>query len=123
MNLSAKSKHAFLRLFRPVLPFRFGLLINPAFKQVTKCASEAQQNQSASVLNDEDHSREARPRRKIDLAKLQQADCHLFECRVNKSAFLKANTVESMLKIGALENSLKGTHPETLLRIKVEIDT
>ena len=83
MNLSAKSKHAFLRLFRPVLPFRFGLLISPSFKQVTKCASEAQQNQSASVLNDEDHSREARPRRKIDLAKLQQADCHLFECRVN----------------------------------------
>lgn len=40
-----------------------------------------------------------------------------------KSAFLKANTVESMLKIGALEHSLKGTHPETLLRIKVEIDT
>jgi hypothetical protein len=60
-------------------------LINPAFKQVTKCASEAQQNQSASVLNDEDHSREARPRRKIDLAKLQQADCHLFECRVNNA--------------------------------------
>lgn len=40
-----------------------------------------------------------------------------------KSAFLKANTYESMLKIGVLERSLKGTHPETLLRIKVEIDT
>lgn len=40
-----------------------------------------------------------------------------------KSAFLKANTVESLLKIGALETGLKGTHPETLLRIKVEIDT
>lgn len=40
-----------------------------------------------------------------------------------KSAFLKANTVESLLKIGVLESNLKGTHPETLLRIKVEIDT
>jgi hypothetical protein len=40
-----------------------------------------------------------------------------------KSAFLKANTFESLLKIGVLESSLKGTHPETLLRIKVEIDT
>lgn len=40
-----------------------------------------------------------------------------------KSAFLKANTVESLLKIGVLESTLKGTHPETLLRIKVEIDT
>ena len=40
-----------------------------------------------------------------------------------KSAFLKANTVESLLKIGVLESDLKGTHPETLLRIKVEIDT
>lgn len=40
-----------------------------------------------------------------------------------KSAFLKANTLESMLKIGALQGSLKGMHPETLLRIKVEIDT
>ena len=40
-----------------------------------------------------------------------------------KSAFLKANTIESLLKIGELERNLKGTHPETLLRIKVEIDT
>src|SRR5437764_8723275 len=40
-----------------------------------------------------------------------------------KSAFLKTNTVESLLKIGTLESSLKGIHPETLLRIKVEIDT
>jgi predicted nucleotidyltransferase component of viral defense system len=40
-----------------------------------------------------------------------------------KSAFLKANTLESLLKIGVSESSLKGKHPETLLRIKVEIDT
>jgi predicted nucleotidyltransferase component of viral defense system len=40
-----------------------------------------------------------------------------------KSAFLKANTLESLLKIGVLERHLKHTHPETLLRIKVEIDT
>jgi rfaE bifunctional protein nucleotidyltransferase chain/domain len=72
-----------------------GRFINPAFKQVTKCASEAQQNQSASVLNDEDHSREARPRRKIDLAKLQQADCHLFECRVNNGAHEFCNCLAS----------------------------
>ncbi len=85
--------------------------INPASKWVTRCASEARLNQSDSVLNDEDHSREAvktregpvdlrsakqvqcpwaqtgpvgRPRRKIDLAKPQQADCHPFGCRVNK---------------------------------------
>lgn len=31
--------------------------------------------------------------------------------------------MESLLKIGTLEAGLKGTHPETLLRIKVEIDT
>jgi len=40
-----------------------------------------------------------------------------------KSAFLKMNTVESLLKIGVLGDDLKGTHPEMLLRIKVEIDT
>lgn len=40
-----------------------------------------------------------------------------------KSAFLKANTVESLLKIGAVQSHLKGMHPETLLRIKIEIDT
>ncbi len=40
-----------------------------------------------------------------------------------KSAFLKTNTLESLLKIGVLESKLKGTHPEMLLRIKVEIDT
>ncbi len=40
-----------------------------------------------------------------------------------KSAFLKTNTVESLLKIGTLGSGLKSTHPEALLRIKVEIDT
>lgn len=40
-----------------------------------------------------------------------------------KSAFLKANTVESLLKIGMRKGSLKEKHPEALLRIKVEIDT
>lgn len=40
-----------------------------------------------------------------------------------QSAFLKTNTLESMLKIGISEGSMKGTHPETILRIKVEIDT
>ena len=57
-----------------------GLLevISPAFKQVTKGASEAQQNQSGIVLNDEDHSHEARPRKKIDLAKLQLCYLSLF---------------------------------------------
>jgi len=40
-----------------------------------------------------------------------------------KSAFLKASTLESLLKIGMSEGNLKGTHPEMLLRIKVEIDT
>jgi predicted nucleotidyltransferase component of viral defense system len=40
-----------------------------------------------------------------------------------KSAFLKANTMESLLKIGVVESTLRGTHSETLLRIKIEIDT
>ncbi len=40
-----------------------------------------------------------------------------------RSAFLKTNTVESLLKIGSRESHLKGMHPEAFLRIKVEIDT
>lgn len=39
------------------------------------------------------------------------------------SAFLKANAYQEMLKIGVGQSSLKGLHPETSLRIKVEIDT
>ncbi len=40
-----------------------------------------------------------------------------------KSAFLKANTLQEMLKIGVKSKDLKGMHPESLIRIKVEIDT
>ncbi len=40
-----------------------------------------------------------------------------------KSAFLKTPTVQELLKIGVHTNILKGVHPETLIRIKVEIDT
>lgn len=40
-----------------------------------------------------------------------------------KSAFLKTPTVQELLKIGVHSNILKGVHPETLIRIKVEIDT
>jgi predicted nucleotidyltransferase component of viral defense system len=40
-----------------------------------------------------------------------------------KSAFLKTPTVQELLKIGVHSNILKGVHRETLIRIKVEIDT
>lgn len=40
-----------------------------------------------------------------------------------KSAFLKTPTVQELLKIGVHSNLLKGIHPESLIRIKIEIDT
>lgn len=40
-----------------------------------------------------------------------------------KSAFLKTPTVQELLKIGVHSNILKGVHTETMIRIKVEIDT
>jgi len=40
-----------------------------------------------------------------------------------KSAFLKTPTVQELLKIGIHSSILKGVHPETMIRIKVEIDT
>ena len=40
-----------------------------------------------------------------------------------KSAFLKTPTVQELLKVGVHSDFLKGIHPETLIRIKVEIDT
>ncbi len=40
-----------------------------------------------------------------------------------KSAFLKTPTVQELIKIGVHSDFFKGIHPETLIRIKVEIDT
>ena len=40
-----------------------------------------------------------------------------------KSAFLKTPTVQELIKIGVHSDLLKGVHPETMIRIKVEIDT
>ncbi len=40
-----------------------------------------------------------------------------------KSAFLKTPTVQEQLKIGVHSDLLKGVHPETLIRVKIEIDT
>jgi predicted nucleotidyltransferase component of viral defense system len=40
-----------------------------------------------------------------------------------KSAFLKTQTVQELLKIGVHTDFLKGVHKETLIRIKVEVDT
>lgn len=40
-----------------------------------------------------------------------------------QSAFLKANTNLSLLTIGIKKEDLKGSHPETTIKIKVEIDT
>src|ERR1700722_8767803 len=86
--------------------------INPRLKKVTICASEAKPNRrgKAPVLKEEHHCRRARAAEtrespvdfrsakqvngsepgtmKIDLAKPQPADCHLFEARVNKLLFL-----------------------------------
>jgi predicted nucleotidyltransferase component of viral defense system len=40
-----------------------------------------------------------------------------------RSAFLKTPTVQELLKVGVPNNLLKGVHPDSLIRIKVEIDT
>lgn len=40
-----------------------------------------------------------------------------------RSAFLKTNTLESLIQVGATESSLKGMHSRVMIRIKVEIDT
>jgi len=39
-----------------------------------------------------------------------------------KSAFLKANTFQELIKIGVPQGELHGVHPDTTIRIKVEID-
>lgn len=41
----------------------------------------------------------------------------------SKSAFLKTPTVQELLKIGVHTSLVKGVHPETLIRVKIEIDT
>ena len=40
-----------------------------------------------------------------------------------QSAFIKTNTLEELLKIDIPKNLVKGLHPQTQLKIKVEIDT
>lgn len=40
-----------------------------------------------------------------------------------RSAFIKANTMGEMIKIGIPSNLINGVHPETMLKIKVEVDT
>jgi predicted nucleotidyltransferase component of viral defense system len=40
-----------------------------------------------------------------------------------QSAFIKTNTLEELLKIGIPKNLVKGFHPQTQLKIKVEVDT
>jgi len=40
-----------------------------------------------------------------------------------QSAFIKMNTVQELLKIGVEEGKIRGVHPQTLLKIKFEIDT
>jgi len=40
-----------------------------------------------------------------------------------KSAFLKTTTVHELIKIGVHSSFLKGVHPLTMIRVKVEIDT
>lgn len=50
----------------------------------TNGASEVKPDQSVSGPNDEDIAEGARPRRRIDMAKPQQAICHPFRARVSK---------------------------------------
>ncbi len=54
--------------------------INPSPQQVTICAARQRQIEegAALVLSEDHHCPKARATRKIDLAKLQQVDCHLF---------------------------------------------
>lgn len=40
-----------------------------------------------------------------------------------RSAFLKTNTRQELLKVGVSDGQLRGVHPETLIRIKIEVDT
>ncbi len=40
-----------------------------------------------------------------------------------KSAFLKTPTVQELLKIGVRSDLLKGVHADSLIRVKIEIDT
>lgn len=40
-----------------------------------------------------------------------------------QSAFIKTNTFGELIKIGIPKNLVKGFHPQTILKIKVEIDT
>lgn len=40
-----------------------------------------------------------------------------------KSAFLKTQTVQELMKIGVHSDFLRGVHPDALIRVKVEIDT
>lgn len=44
------------------------------------------------------------------------------QCAV-KSAFLKGNTLQELLKIGASTENVHGLHPETQVRIKIEVDS
>lgn len=55
---------------------------------MTICASEAQPDQSEAIRMSGVNSNTIGPRERIDMAKPQQADCHLFEARVNNSSSL-----------------------------------
>lgn len=55
-------------------------------------------------------------------------DVEVTEKKKNKdsniqSAFLKANTLQSLINIGLKEENALGLHPEKSLRIKIEVDT
>ncbi len=59
--------------------------INPTCKKETRCVSEPLSDRSVSGPTDEDHSRQARPRRRNDLSGVQPAGCLFFAWRVNKA--------------------------------------
>lgn len=51
--------------------------------------SKAKSKGQRAILNEKHHCQRGRSTRKIDLAKLQPADCHSFACRVNKTKKVK----------------------------------
>ncbi len=59
------------------------VLINPSPKQVTRCVNETQPNLSKAIRVSGGNSNTIGSRARIDMAKSQVADCHLFGARVN----------------------------------------
>ena len=64
------------------------LNINPSLKQMTRCVNETQPDQSEAIRVSGGNSNTIGSRARIDMAKSQVADCHLFGARVNNTQIL-----------------------------------